>query len=307
MAGRQDQDSPPSNLQEPANVDWPALEPDGSIKLEDALSQSYQWQDFRWPAHILGLGVAYFVHTRVRRRIPRTFPTFTTLKLGEFYGMLAIAHVAAQERLLQRTQVLQDPDLLTLERFATRQRQRWGKIQNSVRQQPEYTQIKPFDIEMQRKAGISPWAWTRDHIWSNPVAYNFYYRELYEQFADKYPDISAKDWDTCITHIANTAESTDDAFISYGAGTAALLIHSIPFAMLARWKRIPLLTPLLNGIQRTLFYAFSGFLIMQPYRHWAYPRTLQNKQRVAEMLNEAYADKTATNEEGAPPSEHIRP
>ena len=68
--------------------------------------------------------------------------------------------------------------------------------------------------------------------------------------------------------------------------------------MLARWKRVPVLTPLLNGIQRTLSYAFMGFMIMQPYRHWAYPRTLQNKQRVAEMLNEAYADKTATNAEG---------
>ena len=99
-----------------------------------------------WPANLLGLGVAYFVHARIRRRLPRTFPTFTTLRLGELYGMLAVAHAAAQERLLYRTQVLQDPDLHTLEMVAIRQRHRWTEIQNSVRQQPEYTQIKPFDI-----------------------------------------------------------------------------------------------------------------------------------------------------------------
>ncbi|KAI0653358.1 hypothetical protein C8Q70DRAFT_609673 [Cubamyces menziesii] len=301
MVGHGNHDSPFLNLQEPTNVDRPALEPDGSIKIEDPSLQSY-WQNHPnpyWPANLLGLGVAYFVHARIRRRLPRTFPTFTTLRLGELYGMLAVAHAAAQERLLYRTQVLQDPDLHTLEMVATRQRQRWTEIHDSVRQQPEYTQIKSFDLEMQRKAGISSWAWLRDHIWSDPVTYNFYYCELYERFADKYPDISAKDWDTCVTHIANTAESTDNVFISYAAGIAVLLTNSIPFAMLARWKRVPVLTPLLNGIQRTLSYAFMGFMIMQPYRHWAYPRTLQNKQRVAEMLNEAYADKTATNAEDA--------
>lgn len=58
--------------------------------------------------------------------------------------------------------------------------------------------------------------------------------------------------------------------------------------MLARRWPIMLITPLLNGLQRGLFYYSAFFVLMHTYRHWAYPLTLQNKQRVAEMLREAY-------------------
>ena len=43
MVGHGDHDSPFLNLQEPTNADRPALEQDGSIKIEDLSLQSY-WQ-----------------------------------------------------------------------------------------------------------------------------------------------------------------------------------------------------------------------------------------------------------------------
>lgn len=164
-------------------------------------------------------------------------------------------------------------------------------------------------VEMRTEHGFAAdVVWLRDHIWADEVAYNYFYRELYEQYAQKYPDISIQDWDVLITHMANTAYTqADSRFIVSctqpcphscrilcicGQDSASPMlvpaVFSAPMAMFARWKQIRFLTPLLNGLQRMSFYLWTAAIAMQPYRHWAYPLTLQNKQRVAEMLREAY-------------------
>ncbi|KAI9062326.1 hypothetical protein FKP32DRAFT_1629808 [Trametes sanguinea] len=242
-----------------------------------------------WPLKASLIGVAYIAHLRYRRYAPRKLPTLTPLRLGELYGSFAAIYTIGQEQRWAKLRVVNDRDLLTLEAAGRRQRTRWQEIQELVYQRPEYAQPR-FDRQMRAGDGfVAQVVWLRDHLWADEVAYNYFYRELYERYAQKYPEISQQDWDVLITHMANTAYSdADDRFIGMASPMLIPAVISAPMAMFARWKQMRFLTPLLNGLQRTSFYLWALSLAMQPYRHWAYPLTLQNKQRVAEMLREAY-------------------
>ncbi|CDO69803.1 hypothetical protein BN946_scf184803.g1 [Trametes cinnabarina] len=254
--------SPP--VEADRNLAFPSPETPQQLAAEIELAHPNPY----WPLKTSLIGVAYLAHLRFRRYSPRTLPTFTPLRLGELYGSVALIYTVSQERRLAQERVVNDSRLMTLEAAARRQWRHWREIRDSVYQQPEYTETA-YDY--------------------HPVTYNYFYRTLYEPYADKYPDISKHDWDVLLTQISNTAWSErDDTYIDFAAASLYPALTSTPIAMFARWKNIRFITPFLNGIQRTSFYLWTLMMALQPYQHWAYPLTLQNRERVAEMLREAY-------------------
>ncbi|KAH9885597.1 hypothetical protein C8Q73DRAFT_298992 [Cubamyces lactineus] len=246
------------------------------------------------------VGITYLCHLRVRRRYPRTFPTLTSLKLGELYGCAATVPVAVHHIALSKKRIIQDKDLRNVEGFARHERTRLPEI---MRWYAKHRNLVPsFKGESadgtKRPVQAQPTlAWAHAHLLVFDYAYGFYCRKLYERFASKYPDISPQDWDTCITYIASIAGNYDPL------GYCRSLGYTIPFAMMARRWPVRLLTPALNGLQRGLFYCFVSTILMYGYHAWAFPLTLQNKQRVAEMLREAYLlDQARSSSPSSPPS-----
>lgn len=54
--------------------------------------------------------------------------------------------------------------------------------------------------------GIAYLAWKfRGHLFVDDHAWHHFYRTLALRYADKYPDITAADWDACVSHVASTA------------------------------------------------------------------------------------------------------
>ena len=69
-----------------------------------------------------------------------------------------------------------------------------------------------------------------------------------------------------------------------------LLTLSIPFGMLARWTRRPLLFRPVNGMQRLMFGLYLYLDLGRENQHWRYIQQIQDKEQCAKAMTHVFGD-----------------
>ncbi|KAL1937667.1 hypothetical protein VTO73DRAFT_12942 [Trametes versicolor] len=249
-------------------------------------------------ATLLVVGYAYEV--RSRRRTPRPITSVASMwspPAEQTYGFIALAYFGSIP--FERMKKLResDRDMRAVAIASLQQGEARFKTKDSPNPTSSFPDTDPIGLGLPSPGDrLSYLAWKiRGHIFLDDRAWLHFYRTLALRYADKYPDITAADWDICVTHFASTAflgGHTAPVKISLASLDIFIGALTIDALMRLRWASPPRMLRLgLNRITQVAWYiAISGFSLFSVPHLPAMlrPLQLQDKARVAEMLREAY-------------------
>ncbi|RDX45027.1 hypothetical protein OH76DRAFT_1408471 [Lentinus brumalis] len=246
-----------------------------------------------WP--IPAFSAAYGVHRYYRRYRPRTLPVLTPLRLPELYISIALAFVVAGDSVEREEAVIDDRHLLTIELAGRRAfdalldpelGDRFGNIDKKLLSDEHKEELRRIREARYYDGTLSgKIAWWHNHLWSDDRTWNEWSSLIGLRIPFSEWPKKAQDWDTLVTHIANSCDDYD-----YGSGMLTLLALAVPFGMLARWTRRPLLFRPVNGLQRLLWGSYLYFDFGRENQHWRYLQQIQDKEQCAKALTHVFGD-----------------
>ncbi|EIW65377.1 uncharacterized protein TRAVEDRAFT_26185 [Trametes versicolor FP-101664 SS1] len=228
-------------------------------------------------------------------------PSISRFRLG-IYGVLGAELFALHSINSMMEQVKSNRDLGEVARVGRQQGQAWLKAEalpvSAKLTYPDRDLAQP-GLPPPPGEGLSYLAWKiRGHVFLDDRVWRHFYHTLALHYAEQYPDITAADWDVCVTHFSSAVLADRTLKPLFGiAKTCGLvffgttLLHTV---MAFAWTSRPRIVILgLNGIARAAVYGFSCLVTMPLLPlvlHYRRPLQLQDKARVAEMLREVYPD-----------------
>ncbi|RPD56304.1 hypothetical protein L226DRAFT_562554 [Lentinus tigrinus ALCF2SS1-7] len=239
-----------------------------------------------WQTFPVSLAV-YGIHRYYRKYRPRKLPTLSNMKLFELYMFFASMVAISIDSKKYEKGVIADTEKLTIELVARRVRmstlfgnlkQALGNVEVPEHNETKETLRKIREVRYNDGGLFGRMAWWHNHGWANELLWNKWALVLVSLCGGS-PKVSLRDWDVCITQMAN---ATDDT--KYGLWLALPFFGAIPLRMFARSRGIPLLLWTANGLQRLMF---AGWLYVDPIRErqrLAWLNQIEDKTAVAEML-----------------------
>ncbi|KAI0329132.1 hypothetical protein GY45DRAFT_1325369 [Cubamyces sp. BRFM 1775] len=140
---------------------------------------------------------------------------------------------------------------------------------------------------------LAKFKWWSNHAWSDPVAWNLIWFDLYLPAHSKVLDaaaatISRRDWDILITHFANYVQRVDGVPCTFDPDHFVYACYAIaPFAICARMMCPPVVYLPINIAQRVVIYTAWAVYCIRRYQHYRYTAMIKDKGKVAGLFRKA--------------------
>ncbi|OSC96498.1 hypothetical protein PYCCODRAFT_1429071 [Trametes coccinea BRFM310] len=261
------------------------------------------------------IALVYAVHVGFRRVTPRRLPTLTSMRLWELYTGVAVAGTFENAANVYRAQARLDKDLSAIERVSRVAARVWqdptqdGETlrvasQRLVQDWPGaasvFATIRAGDDD--RPSLANKLTWWYNHIWSNETTWSslaMFWLVMMTKNQDGHTNkISDHDFAILVTHTANMCRSKMSLEMphdpnatefytelrDYLPASLGILALSVPFAMVARWTRLPWLYLPANALQRLIWMSTLYCGVMQRFQHYDCLNALHDKSALANAL-----------------------
>ncbi|KAI9056276.1 hypothetical protein FKP32DRAFT_1585761 [Trametes sanguinea] len=250
------------------------------------------------------IALVYALHVAFRRSTPRRLPTLTSMKLTELYTGFAVASVfenAAREYWIK---VRNHEDLSVIELVSRRIATVWQKEKEGATL-TRHSQVVSQGFTDLRSAFydqlnvLGKLTWWHNHIWSDEATWvsSALYWSLFLRDSLGSGKLDSHDFNILVTHLANMRYMkispempqryyTIEFHTELRVTSLGVLALSVPFAMLARWTRLPWLYLPANALQRLIWLSTLYCGVMQRFQHYGGLNALHDETAVAKVLKD---------------------
>ncbi|KAJ2988155.1 hypothetical protein NUW54_g9203 [Trametes sanguinea] len=264
------------------------------------------------------IALVYALHVAFRRSVPRRLPTLTPMKLTELYTGLAVASVFENAARGYWLEVRADEDLWKIELVSRWVAKAWQDSKDGATPRSRSQVISQNFTDLTSafasiRAGKydqldvrGKLAWWHNHIWSDEATWvsSALYWSFFLRGSLANGRIDSHDFETLVTHLANMrymkispemprryyAIESQTELPDYLPASLGVLALSMPFAMLARWTRLPWLYLPGNALQRLIWLSTLYCGVMQRFQHYAGLNAFQDKASLAKALEHRLLD-----------------